>query len=364
MLLSTCLILCSKKPSPGSVAAKTEENSRDSTVVKTDLTALPPTSSEESVSTNTPIIDAETLAKLTSSLATEMVRLNVSDIEHKENKEVQHELISTSGKVTARSLTNAVASKRAASTSSEEKSSGEKTISVGIPEKFITVSKEKASTRVSGHKHRSGSKRRNGSSNISGQGIKQRNANKNRRKAPRPTATVVKSSLKQQKLQPNRARGTLYGLATLRRQGNVRVSPMADFITVRSNFVLGPLVLKVEKAFGKGTKRELKSATATTTQMIGRVNLRIVNGAATLHSIKVQQPKQVSSFQILLTQKTNFNSRFFLVLQLKVQVDSVDNHDRTREFVWQKSSHIAQVVSQKLISAARSMLQKPPKTSK
>lgn len=48
---------------------------------------------------------------------------------------------------------------------------------------------------------------------------------------------------------------------------------------------------------------------------------------------------------------------------LQVQVDSADNHDRTREFLWQKSSHIAQVVSQKLTSAARSMLQKPPKSA-
>lgn len=57
--------------------------------------------------------------------------------------------------------------------------------------------------------------------------------------------------------------------------------------------MLGPLVLKVEKSFGRGAKRETKRATATTTQMIGRINLRIVNDKAILHSIKVQQPKQV-----------------------------------------------------------------------
>lgn len=275
--------------------------------MKTNLTALP-ISPEETVSTNAPIIDAETLAKLTSSLATESIRLNITDIEHKEDKNVQHELIATSGMTAARSLANAVASKQSSAeknTSSEEQVSTEKNISVGVPEKFVTVSKEKASSRVSGHHRRAGGKKKNSSSsssssmNSSGQRIKQRNANKNRRKAARPTATVVKTPLKQQQLQPNRARGTLYGLATLRRQGNVRVNPMADFITVRSNFVLGPLVLKVEKAFGKGTKRELKSATATTTQMIGRINLRIVNGAATLHSIKVQQPKQVRSLWIV-----------------------------------------------------------------
>lgn len=49
----------------------------------------------------------------------------------------------------------------------------------------------------------------------------------------------------------------------------------------------------MEKSFGRGAKRETKRATATTTQMIGRINLRIVNDRAILHSIKVQQPKQV-----------------------------------------------------------------------
>lgn len=143
---------------------------------------------------------------------------------------------------------------------------------------------------------------------------------------------ITKSTKKQQ--QP-RARGVLYGLSTLKRQGNVRVNAAADHTTVKSNFVLGPLVLKVEKPFGHGANRSLKSATATTTEMVGRINLRIVNGVATLHSIKVQQPKQV-------------------------QVDSPDNHDRTREFVWKKSSHIAQVVSQKITAAAKSMLEPPP----
>lgn len=52
--------------------------------------------------------------------------------------------------------------------------------------------------------------------------------------------------------------------------------------------------------FGRGTKRELKSATATTAEMFGRLNLRIVHGgAATLHSIKVLQPKQVGSLVVL-----------------------------------------------------------------
>lgn len=150
------------------------------------------------------------------------------------------------------------------------------------------------------------------------------------------TATSTQNKTKStQKRQQPRARGVLYGLSTLKRQDNVRVNAQADHTTVKSNFVLGPLVLKVEKPFGYGANRSLKSATATTNEMVGRINLRIVNGVATLHSIKVQQPK-------------------------KVQVDSADNHDQTREFVWKKSSHIAQVVSQKLTAATKSILEPVP----
>lgn len=48
---------------------------------------------------------------------------------------------------------------------------------------------------------------------------------------------------------------------------------------------------------------------------------------------------------------------FLFFFPIQVKVDSADNHDRTRKFVWQKSSHIAQVVSQKLSTVAEEFLQ-------
>lgn len=111
---------------------------------------------------------------------------------------------------------------------------------------------------------------------------------------------------------------------------------MSDHTTIKTKFSVGPLVLKVEKEFGRAAKKELRSATATTAEMSGKLSLRVLHGgAATLHSIRVLQPKQV-------------------------RVESADDHDRTREFVWRRSSHIAHLVSQKLSSATRSMLRPPP----
>lgn len=53
------------------------------------------------------------------------------------------------------------------------------------------------------------------------------------------------------------------------------------------------------------------------------------------------------------------DNTFCFFFDLKVKVDSADNHDRTRKFVWQKSSHIAQVVSHKLASVAQAFFDQP-----
>lgn len=142
------------------------------------------------------------------------------------------------------------------------------------------------------------------------------------------------NSQKKQASGAKQAKATLIGLSSLKRVGNVKVTPMSDYTTVKSNFVLGPLILKVEKPSGKNEKRDIRMATATTHEIFGKINIRVVNGQASLHSIKVQQPKQV-------------------------KVDSADNHDRTRQYVWKQSSSIARVVSQKLRNAAKSMFQEP-----
>lgn len=62
-------------------------------------------------------------------------------------------------------------------------------------------------------------------------------------KKPPTNKNKTKSS---EKSKP-RAKGTLYGLSSLRRSGDVAVSIMSDHTTVKSNFAVGPLILRVEK---------------------------------------------------------------------------------------------------------------------
>ncbi|XP_059217451.1 uncharacterized protein LOC106093770 isoform X2 [Stomoxys calcitrans] len=128
-----------------------------------------------------------------------------------------------------------------------------------------------------------------------------------------------------------KAEGSLSGLASLKRVGNVKVvtDPEGRNSTIKAKFTLGPLMLRVEKSFKRGGVENVKSATARTNEMIGRIKFGVVNDRATLMSIKVQQPKQV-------------------------EVESKDNHDRTREFVWRRTPKIAKLVNEKLKMAAES----------
>ncbi|XP_075162467.1 uncharacterized protein LOC142235114 isoform X2 [Haematobia irritans] len=144
--------------------------------------------------------------------------------------------------------------------------------------------------------------------------------------SPSTKNTANKNSIEVQK-----AEGSLSGLASLKRVGNVKVvtDPEGRNSTIKAKFTLGPLMLRVEKSIKRGGVENVKSATARTNEMIGRIKFGVVNDRATLMSIKVQQPKQV-------------------------EVESKDNHDRTREFVWRRTPKIAKLVNEKLKIAAES----------
>lgn len=129
-----------------------------------------------------------------------------------------------------------------------------------------------------------------------------------------PEAAERKVATKQSPNQIHTAvKSQLYGLSTLKRIGNVKISHKKadsqvedDITTIKSNFVLGPLTLKVQKITtrsGQKNYKKVRSATATTAEMLGRVNLRVKNGVASLYSIKVQQPKQVIQLENILVDR-------------------------------------------------------------
>lgn len=131
-------------------------------------------------------------------------------------------------------------------------------------------------------------------------------------------ASKAGATVEVEKLQ--KAEGSLSGLASLKRVGNVKVISDAEGrnSTIKAKFTLGPLTLRVEKSFKRGSVRSVKSATARTNEMIGRIKFSVLDDRATLMSIKVQQPKQVSKMNEFdsLCAIRNLSLSLFLSLSL------------------------------------------------
>lgn len=78
------------------------------------------------------------------------------------------------------------------------------------------------------------------------------NSNTNKKTTNKPSTNAQKNGNKTKQTVNNnknkpKAKATLYGLSTLKRDGDVMVHMMSDHSTVKTNFVLGPLTLRVER---------------------------------------------------------------------------------------------------------------------
>lgn len=77
------------------------------------------------------------------------------------------------------------------------------------------------------------------------------NTNKKTTNKNKPSTNTQKKGNKTKQTANNnnkpKAKATLYGLSTLKRDGDVMVHMMSDHTTVKTNFVLGPLTLRVER---------------------------------------------------------------------------------------------------------------------
>lgn len=76
---------------------------------------------------------------------------------------------------------------------------------------------------------------------------KKRKPSKNSTKNTNSNKNTSSSSTSNKNTASTKARATLYGLSTLRRDGDVVVNALKDYTSVKTNFLLGPLTLRVEK---------------------------------------------------------------------------------------------------------------------
>merc|ERR1711892_1335779 len=91
-----------------------------------------------------------------------------------------------------------------------------------------------------------------------------------------------------------KAMGSLSGIATLRRSGDVTIENDESHILVTSVFTVGPLQLEVSKSSGHGKARTVKTAKATTDLMTGVMVLKVKpDGSAHVKKVVFKKPEHV-----------------------------------------------------------------------
>jgi len=89
--------------------------------------------------------------------------------------------------------------------------------------------------------------------------------------------------------------GSVSGIATLRRAGDVTVTNDGNHKIVQSSFHVGPLELEVSKTYGHGKGRVVRTAQASTALMSGTMLLKVKpDGRAHVKKVVFQKPEQVS----------------------------------------------------------------------
>merc|ERR1712079_333827 len=124
----------------------------------------------------------------------------------------------------------------------------------------------------------------------------QKLAKKQAREAKRnKNSNDSKNKQRRKKSQPEpKARGSLSGIATLRRSGDVTISDEEDHKIISSEFAVGPLQLEVSKSFGEAKQRKMKSAKASTDVMKGVMVLKVKpDGSAHVKKVVFKKPDHV-----------------------------------------------------------------------
>lgn len=88
--------------------------------------------------------------------------------------------------------------------------------------------------------------------------------------------------------------GSLSGIATMERAGDVKVEDEENHKVVTSEFSVGPLQLQVSKIYGKGKARTVKTAKAVTEVMSGTLVLKVKpDGTAHVKKVVFKKPENV-----------------------------------------------------------------------
>merc|ERR1719433_1525189 len=113
-----------------------------------------------------------------------------------------------------------------------------------------------------------------------------------------------KKSREQRKEEETKSMGSLAGIATLRRSGDVVVGDEESHKIVTSTFTVGPLQLEVSKTYGEGKARTVRTAKASTDVMSGTMVLKVKpDGSAHVKKVVFKKPEQVDVLGSISDQK-------------------------------------------------------------
>jgi len=108
----------------------------------------------------------------------------------------------------------------------------------------------------------------------------------------------------QRKEEETKSMGSLAGIATLRRSGDVMVGDEESHKIVTSTFTVGPLQLEVSKTYGEGKARTVRTAKASTDVMSGTMVLKVKpDGSAHVKKVVFKKPEQVDVLGSISDQK-------------------------------------------------------------
>jgi len=162
--------------------------------------------------------------------------------------------------------------------------------------------KKKKNAKKSSRESRSGQKNRKSGRKNKNNENKNKNDKKKRVKGRGKSARKNIHDTKKNNKGKNKARddksekmvGSLSGIATMERAGDVKVENEDNHKVVSSEFSVGPLQLQVSKIYGKGKARTVKTAKAVTEVMSGTLVLKVKpDGTAHVKKVVFKKPENV-----------------------------------------------------------------------
>merc|ERR1712184_51062 len=157
----------------------------------------------------------------------------------------------------------------------------------------------------------------------------------------------------QRKEEETKPMGSLAGIATLRRSGDVVVGDEESHKIVTSTFTVGPLQLEVSKTYGEGKARTVRTAKASTDVMSGTMVLKVKpDGSAHVKKVVFKKPEQVDVLGSISDQKkrsdtylkNSVNKMRPIAAQKSSKLQGMSSkhpplwRERTRKEIWRRIS--------------------------